>query len=433
LSFTDFSLSPELTRSIKDRGHHQATPIQADAIPVAMAGRDLIATAETGSGKTAAYLIPLIHKLQGKQTRVQRRPTTLHAASPEHAPENVNGHRHDGPAHPSGVRAVVLVPTRELAAQVAKEFGILARHTRLRAALIVGGDSMRRQLQDLQGGASVLVACPGRLNDHLERGTVKLANIEIVVVDEADRMLDMGFLPQLRRIMKMVPAERQTLMFSATMGSGVAQVAREFLRDPEHVSVGEKATPPSQIHQTIYPVTNDNKGPMLIEILKSDDVESAIVFTRTRSRADRVARMLVRSGIKAVAIHGDRSQSQRNAALAGFRSRTYRVMVATDVAARGLDIPDVSHVINYDLPDESENYIHRIGRTARMGKAGEALSLVTPEERATLGRLERTLGKQLDRETVEGFEAPQITAPKPVTLFRSSHNSRRNRPRARWA
>jgi ATP-dependent RNA helicase RhlE len=433
LSFTDFSLSPELTRSIKDRGHHQATPIQADAIPVAMAGRDLIATAETGSGKTAAYLIPLIHKLQGKQTRGQRRPTTLHAASPEHAPENVNGHRHEGPAHPSGVRAIVLVPTRELAAQVAKEFGILARHTRLRAALIVGGDSMRRQLQDLHGGACVLVACPGRLNDHLERGTVKLANIEIVVVDEADRMLDMGFLPQLRRIMKMVPTERQTLMFSATMGSGVAQVAREFLRDPEHVSVGEKAAPPSQIHQTIYPVTNDNKGPMLIEILNRDDVESAIVFTRTRSRADRVARMLVRSGIKAVAIHGDRSQSQRNAALAGFRSRTYRVMVATDVAARGLDIPDVSHVINYDLPDESENYIHRIGRTARMGKAGEALSLVTPEERATLGRLERTLGKQLDRETVEGFEAPQITAPKPVTLFRSSHNSRRNRPRARWA
>ena len=243
----------------------------------------------------------------------------------------------------------------------------------------------------------------------------------------------MGFLPQIRRIMKTVPTKRQTLMFSATMGSGVGQVAREFLKDPEHVNVGDKAAPPPSIHQTIYPVTNENKGPMLIEILNRDEVESAIVFTRTRSRADRVARMLSRSGIKAIAIHGDRSQSQRNAALAGFRNRTYRVMVATDVAARGLDIPDVSHVINYDLPDESENYIHRIGRTARMGKSGEALSLVTPEERATLGRLERTLGKQLDRETVEGFEAPQITAPKPVTIFRSSKNSRRSRPRARWA
>jgi ATP-dependent RNA helicase RhlE len=328
---------------------------------------------------------------------------------------------------------MVLVPTRELAAQVAKEFGVLARNTGLKAALIVGGDSMSRQLHDLRSGASVLVACPGRLNDHIERGTVKLDHIEIVVVDEADRMLDMGFLPQLRRIMRTVPTKRQTLMFSATMGSGVAQVAREFLKDPEHVSVGAKATPPSSIHQTIYPVTSDNKGPMLIEILKRAEVESAIVFTRTRSRADRVARMLTRSGVKAIAIHGDRSQSQRNAALAGFKNRTYRVMVATDVAARGLDIPDVSHVINYDLPDESENYIHRIGRTARMGKPGEALSLVTPEERATLGRLERTLGKQLDRETVEGFEAPQITAPKPVTVFRSSHNSRRSRPRARWA
>ncbi len=393
-----------------------------------MSGRDLIATAETGSGKTAAYLIPLIDKLHGKHAA-----SRSHHADAAHTDGTHEAHHNGARPQPTGIRAMVLVPTRELAAQVAKEFGILARNTRLKAALIVGGDSMTRQLQDLRSGASVLVACPGRLNDHIERGTVKLSNIEIVVVDEADRMLDMGFLPQLRRIMKTVPTKRQTLMFSATMGSGVGQVAREFLKDPEHVNVGDKAAPPPSIHQTIYPVTNDNKGPMLIEILKRDEVESAIVFTRTRSRADRVARMLTRSGIKAVAIHGDRSQSQRNAALAGFRNRTYRVMVATDVAARGLDIPDVSHVINYDLPDESENYIHRIGRTARMGKSGEALSLVTPEERATLGRLERTLGKQLDRETVEGFEAPQITAPKPVTIFRSSKNSRRSRPRARWA
>ncbi|HXN86159.1 MAG TPA: DEAD/DEAH box helicase [Candidatus Binataceae bacterium] len=406
MSFAEFSLSPELARSIKDRGHHEATPIQTGAIPVAMTGRDLIATAETGSGKTAAYLIPLIDKLHGKRS---------------------------GGKPVAGICALVLVPTRELAAQVVREFGILARNTRLKAALIVGGDSMSRQLHDLRIGANVLVACPGRLNDHLERGTVKLDKIEILVVDEADRMLDMGFLPQLRRIIRMAPVKRQTLMFSATMGSGVAQVAREFLKEPEHVNVGLKATPPSSIRQTIYPVTTENKGPMLIEILKRPEVESAIVFTRTRSRADRVARMIARAGIKAVAIHGDRSQSQRNAALAGFRNRTYRVMVATDVAARGLDIPDVSHVINYDLPDESENYIHRIGRTARMGKAGEALSLVTPEERQALGRLERTLGKQLDRETVTGFEALEITAPKPVTIFRSTRNSKRSRPRARWA
>jgi ATP-dependent RNA helicase RhlE len=286
-----------------------------------MSGRDLIATAETGSGKTAAYLIPLIDKLHGKHTA-----SRSHHADAAHTDGTSDAHHNGARPQPTGIRAMVLVPTRELAAQVAKEFGILARNTRLKAALIVGGDSMTRQLQDLRSGASVLVACPGRLNDHIERGTVKLSNIEIVVVDEADRMLDMGFLPQLRRIMRTAPTKRQTLMFSATMGSGVAQVAREFLTDPEHVSVGPKATPPSTIHQTIYPVSNDNKGPMLIEILKRHEVESAIVFTRTRSRADRVARMLVRSGIKAVAIHGDRSQSQRNAALAGFKSRTYRVM-----------------------------------------------------------------------------------------------------------
>jgi ATP-dependent RNA helicase RhlE len=407
LSFSEFSLSPELLRSIRDRGHHRATPIQAGAIPAALQGRDLIATAETGSGKTAAFLVPLIDRL----------------------------HRSGGAAH-GGIRAMVLAPTRELAAQVAREFALLARHTRLKAAVIVGGDSMNRQLHDLRNGAQVLVACPGRLIDHLERGTVKLDRIELVVVDEADRLLDMGFLPQLRRIMRMVPRKRQTLMFSATMGSGVAQIAREFLDHPEHVSIGEKAAPPSTIRQTVYAVTQENKGPMLLEILKDPEIDSAIVFTRTRSRADRVAKLLVRNAIKAIAIHGDRSQSQRNAALHGFRSRSYRVLVATDVAARGLDIPDVSHVINFDLPDEPDNYIHRIGRTARMGKSGEAFSLVTPEERLSLGRIERALGVKLERAEVAGFAAPEITAPKPVTIFRSGttrNRSPRSRPRLRWA
>ncbi len=249
-------------------------------------------------------------------------------------------------------------------------------------------------------------------------------------------MLDMGFLPQLRRVMRTVPRRRQTLMFSATMAAGVEQIAREFLNDPAHVNFGEKARPPTTIRQTIYPVTLDNKGPMLLEILKCDQVESAIVFTRTKSRADRVAKLLTHNRIKAVAIHGDRSQGQRNAALGGFRNRAYRVMVATDLAARGLDIPDVSHVINFDLPDESENYIHRIGRTARMGKSGEALSLVTPEERTSLARIERTLGRQLERARIAGFDAPEIAPSAPVTVFRSAwlrRRSRRNRPRARWA
>ena len=405
MSFSEFSVSPEIHRSIKDRGHHTATPVQAGAIPVALTGRDVVATAETGSGKTAAFLIPTIDRLHRKHTK--------HLA------------------------ALVIMPTRELAAQAAREFDLIARHTHIRCATVVGGESERHQIDAIRKGAQVLVACPGRLIDFIERGIVKLDKIEVVIIDEADRLLDMGFLPQLRRVMKMVPKNRQTMMFSATMASGPEMIAREFLTNPERVTVGgTKAAPPSQIRQSIYPVTLENKGPVLLEILKRPEVESAIVFTRTKSRADRVAKLLIRANIKAVQIHGDRSQSQRNAALAGFRSHKFRVMVATDVAARGLDIPDVSHVINFDLPDETEGYIHRIGRTARMGKAGEAISLVTQEERVNLARLERTLGNALDREHVEGFEKIEIHAPKPVTVFRSSgarNRSTRNRPRSRWA
>lgn len=409
MPFSKFSLSPEILRSINDRGHHLATPIQSGAIPHALAGHDLIATAETGSGKTAAYLIPLIERLY-------RRPT--------------------GGESMTGIRAIILSPTRELAAQVAREFGLLARHTRLKAVVIVGGDSMNRQLHDLHNGVQVLVACPGRLIDHLERGTVKLDRIEVAVLDEADRLLDMGFMPQLRRIMRMVPKRRQTLMFSATMGAGVRQAAREFLSNPAHVNVGVQTTPPASIRQAIYPVTLNNKGPVLLELLKRDEVESAIVFTRTRSRADRVAKLLTHNRIAAIAIHGDRSQDQRKSALAGFRAGKYRVMVATDLAARGLDIQDVSHVINFDLPDEAEDYIHRIGRTARMGKAGEALSLVTPEDRVSLGRIEGTLGIKLEREELAGFDAPELASANPVKVLRSARARRpstRNRQRARWA
>ena len=402
MSFSSFSLSPEIDRSIRDRGHHEATPIQSGAIPIIQSGRDVVATAETGSGKTAAFLIPLIDRLHRERVV--------------------------GPA------VLVIEPTRELAAQVVREFRLFARHTNLRAAQIVGGESMRRQLDDLRAGAQVLVVCPGRLIDHVERGAVSLARISAVVIDEADRLLDMGFMPQVRRIISMVPARRQTLMFSATMDSGAERMAREFLHEPERVNIGERATPPASIRQTLCPATHQDKEALLLTILKRAECESAIVFTRTKSRADRVTRALKRQGVRAVAIHGDLSQSQRTAALSGFRRRSYRVMVATDVAARGLDIAGVSHVINFDLPDEPENYIHRIGRTARMGREGHAISLVTPEERISLGRIERALGITLDREMIEGFEQPEINAPRPVKLF-SSGGSRasRNRPRFKWA
>jgi ATP-dependent RNA helicase RhlE len=390
LSFSIFALIPEVLRAVRERGYDEATPIQADAIPQIMAGRDLMATAQTGSGKTAAFLLPIIDRLQRERA--------------------------------CQLSAIILAPTRELAAQIGREFELLARHTLLSAAVVVGGDSMERQLHKLRKGAQVLVGCPGRLIDHIERGTVKLDHIKIAVIDEADRLLDMGFLPQLRRIMHKVPRQRQTMMFSATMASAVQRVAREFLTDPARVetNVTEISTPPETIRQVVCPVTSDNKGKMLLEILRRPEVTSAMVFTRTRDRADRVGNLLVRGGVKAIVIHGERTQGQRNAALAGFRAGTYRVLVATDVAARGLDIQDVSHVINYDLPETAEGYVHRIGRTARMGKSGQAVSLVTPQERAVLGQIEHALRIKLEQESVEGFEALEIVAPKPVKLFSSS-------------
>ncbi len=399
MSFSALALSSEVLRSIHDRGHHRPTPIQSAAIPVALSGRDLVATAGTGSGKTAAFLLPLLNRLQRA---------------------------------PSGAsRALVLAPTRELAAQIGREFGLLSRHTRLRAAVIVGGESMSRQMHELRAGAQVLFACPGRLIDHLERGTARLDQVELVVIDEADRMLDMGFLPQMRRVLRLVGKRRQTLMFSATMDVEVERVAREFLENPERVTVGQVAAPPAAIRQAIYPVTADDKGPMLLELLKTGEVNSAIVFTRTKSRADRVAKMLVRNCFKAVAIHGGRSQSQRNAALAGFHKGSYTVLVATDVAARGLDVPDVSHVINFDLPEVTDAYIHRIGRTARMGKSGAALSLVTPEDGLSLRDIERTLGARLERARVAGFDAPEIAAGEQRAAARAP--SPRHRPsHSRW-
>jgi ATP-dependent RNA helicase RhlE len=400
MSFSVFTFSPEIHRSICDRGHHQATPIQTETIPRILEGRDVVATAETGSGKTAAFLIPLID-------RFHRQRVT-------------------GPA------MLVIEPTRELAAQVGREFALLARHCVLRAAVVVGGESMRRQASQLHS-AQVIIGCPGRLLDHLERGHVTFGGVSAVVIDESDRLLDMGFMPQIRHLMQFVPVERQTLMFSATMDSAAEMMAREFLRQPARISIGNKPAPPASIRQSLCPTTYLNKEAILLALLKRG-IDSAIVFTRTKCGANYLSRILKSNGLRAVAIHGDLSQRQRTAALSAFRRRDRRILVATDVAARGLDIPGVSHVINFDMPEEPEGYIHRIGRTARMGREGHAISLVTPQEREALGRIERALGITLERETIQGFEQPQVTAAKPVTLF-SSSTSRgpRERLRFRWA
>ncbi len=400
MSFSGFILSPEIHRSIRDRGHLHATPIQTVAIPLILDGRDVVATAETGSGKTAAFLIPLIDRFHRQRVK---RPAML-----------------------------VIEPTRELAAQVAHEFRLLARHCMLRAAVIVGGESMRRQVDELRA-AQVIIACPGRLLDHLDHGHAALGNISAVIIDEADRLLDMGFMPQVRRIMQFVSGERQTLMFSATMDPAAEMMAREFLREPARVAIGNKAGPPASIRQTLCPATHTDKDALLIALLKRD-VDSAIVFTRTKSGADRVSKRLRRSGIQAATIHGDLSQRERSAALAAFRRGIRRVLVATDVAARGLDIPSVSHVINFDMPDEPDVYIHRVGRTARMGREGHAISLVTPQEREVLGRIERALGITLERERIEGFDQPEVTASRPLTLFSSGGmRAPHGRLRFRWA
>ena len=309
----------------------------------------------------------------------------------------------------------MLAPTRELASQIAREFQLLSVSPRMRSAVIVGGESMDLQIREVRNGVQILVACPGRLVDHLERGTIRLDQVEVLVIDEADRMLDMGFLPQLRRVLRAVRKPRQSLMFSATMDPEVERVAREFLNDPVKVRMNDTARPSSAIRQAIYPVSQENKARMLLSLLRREGVNSAIVFARTRRRADRVTKLLGRNRISVAAIHGGRSQNQRNAALDGFRSGQYSVLVATDIAARGLDIPDVSHVVNFDLPEAPDVYIHRIGRTARMGKSGEALSLVLPEDGASLRGIERTLGVRLECVRVCGIAMPVLagTAPEP--------------------
>lgn len=387
MSFTELSLSPSILQSVRERGHSHPTAIQSRAIPPALAGRDLIAIAGTGSGKTAAFLLPILHRLEGN-------------------PSN-------------RICALVVAPTRELASQIRQEFDLLSRNTHLRAAVIVGGEPMGRQVRELNAGVQVLIACPGRLIDHLERGTIRLDRIEVMIIDEADRMLDMGFLPQLRRILRMVGKPHQTLMFSATMDPEVERVAREFLHNPVSVRVGEISTPPTTCRQTIYPVTPENKAPMLMDLLARDEVNSAIVFTRTKSRADRITKLLIRNRFKAIAIHGGRSQSQRSAALAGFRAGHYAVLVATDVAARGLDIPEVSHVINFDFPEAPDSYIHRIGRTARMGKSGEALSLVMPRDGLSLRGIEQKLGVRLKQARIARFEVPHPVANRAQTTAQS--------------
>ncbi|HKW91164.1 MAG TPA: DEAD/DEAH box helicase [Methylomirabilota bacterium] len=372
MSFSEFSLHPDLLRGIAGLGFQAPTPIQRDAMPPALAGRDVLACAMTGSGKTAAFLLPILQRLMS-----QPRGTT---------------------------RALVVAPTRELAAQIDEHRAQLGRHTRVGGAAIFGGVGMGPQEQALRRGVDVLVATPGRLLDHMRMPYTRLEGLQVLVLDEADRMLDMGFLPDIRRILQRLPARRQTLLFSATMPPPIVALARDILRDPVAIQVERPAAPAVGITHTVYPVPHELKSTLLVELLKQPGARSVLTFTRTKHRANRLAEFLTRHGVKADRIHGNRSQAQRTQALAGFKDGRFQVLVATDIAARGIDIDALSHVVNFDVPAMPEDYIHRVGRTARAQALGDALTLVSPDEETDLRGIERSVGARFPRVRLPGFD-----------------------------
>jgi ATP-dependent RNA helicase RhlE len=377
LDFNALGLRSSLLRGIDDLGFTTPTPIQTQAIPPALEGRDVLACAATGSGKTAAFLLPIMERF---------------ADSPR-----------------GSTRALILAPTRELAIQIVADFADLAKHTNMRASAVYGGVGMGPQETAFRKGHDVIVATPGRLLDHFQRGNAPLKSLEVLVLDEADRMLDMGFLPDIRRVLKHVPRPKQTLFFSATMPAEIERLTRELLTDPFTVALQRKAQPAEGVAQSVYPVAKNDKTRLLIELLKREGIYDALVFTRTKHGANRLTKQLNKSGVSAERIHGNRSQNQRTKALAGFKNGDFQVLVATDIASRGIDVEELGHVVNFDLPNVPEDYIHRVGRTARAGETGDAFSFVTPEDEDDLARIERAIGKTLPRVEVEGFDVPAVS------------------------
>ena len=372
MSFAELKLHPSLLSAIKELGFTRPTPIQKDAIPPALAGRDLLACAATGSGKTAAFMLPILQRLIDK---------------------------------PRGrTRALVVAPTRELAAQILEDLQDLAVHTPVNGASVFGGVGMGPQEHAFRSGVDVIIATPGRLLDHLKSSYAKFDALEVLVLDEADRMLDMGFLPDIRRLLKYLPVKRQTLFFSATMPGPIAALAREMLHDPAMINLERESRPATGITQALYPVSQELKSTLLATLLERGDMKEALVFTRTKHRANRLADFLARRGLSADRIHGNRSQSQRTAALAGFKSGKIRVLVATDIAARGIDVEELGHVVNFDVPLVPADYIHRIGRTGRADAVGDAFTFVSREEEGDISAIERVIGKRLPRITVPDFD-----------------------------
>lgn len=372
MPFTQLKLNPALVKAIKELGFVRPTPVQADAIPPALQGRDVIACAQTGSGKTAAFLLPIINHLIDRPRRT--------------------------------IKALILAPTRELAAQILEDFNALSVHTPVTGASVYGGVSMGPQEHAFRSGVDIIVATPGRLIDHMRSSYARLNNIEHLVLDEADRMLDMGFLPEIRRILTKLPAKRQTLFFSATMPAPIAVLAGEMLRDPVSIQTQRQAAPASGITQAVYPVSQELKPALIVHLLRQKTMTQALIFTRTKHRANRLAEYLVDAGVRAERIHGNRSQSQRTAALAGFKNGSFPVLVATDIAARGIDVDELGHVVNFDVPVVPDDYIHRVGRTGRAAATGDAFTFVAPEEEGSLRAIERAIGRRLPQVTVPDFD-----------------------------
>ncbi|MFL6283359.1 MAG: DEAD/DEAH box helicase [Pyrinomonadaceae bacterium] len=373
MKFDELGLQPALLRACESAGYEVATPIQERAIPVLLTGADLIGCAETGTGKTAAFLLPTLQRMSER-----KRP---------------------------GVRVLVLAPTRELVSQIDESYKLLAPKGSARCAAIIGGASMSRQTDALRKGAGVVVATPGRLLDHVERRTVDLSQVEVLVLDEADRMLDMGFLPQIRKVLAELPRERQTMLFSATMSESIEQLARTTMKSPEMIEVNRRGSAALSVEQKAYVVATESKTALLLDLLERerDTFERVLVFTRTRRGAERLSHILEAREHAADRIHADRTQREREAALQGFKDGRTRVLVATDIAARGIDVDSVSHVINYDVPEAPEDYVHRVGRTGRAGATGRAITLVTPVEESSMRAIERLTGQIVERVVIPGF------------------------------
>ena len=396
MSFNSLGLTAELRRAVSNQGYDQATPVQTRAIPAILEGQDLLAAAQTGTGKTAAFTLPLLQRLQDAKIRGGRRP----------------------------VRALVLTPTRELAAQVGASVQTYGKYLPLRSSEIFGGVNIRPQINTLRRGVDILVATPGRLLDHVRQGHLDLSQVEILVLDEADRMLDMGFIADIRKIIAELPKQRQNLMFSATFNSEIKKLANTLLNNPVQIAITPENPAATLVEQQVYGIAKSSKSALLSELIKTQDWRQVLVFTRTKHGADRLARQLGKARINASVIHGNKTQSARTKALADFKKGAARILVATDIAARGLDIEQLPRVVNFELPQVAEDYVHRIGRTGRAGHSGEAVSLVSGEESKLLAGIEKLLGRRIDRLSAQGYASEQIE----MSQHPSAGRSGKNRP-----